>query len=151
MYTTLRERSECNKNVAGAVGTGTGGSHFNGSLTWAYNSEECPPSGRHHASFQFQRRTGPASWMTSDRWHSHHIWWRPWSDSSSTSSDPRYSTLRTAFSSPTRQRSVRRMPSSTFYIEPTRIWTREAAQSGPSSWTFRVPLIPSIPFYSRKN
>ena len=37
------------------------GSHFNGSLTWACNSEECPPSRRHHALFQFQRRTSPAS------------------------------------------------------------------------------------------
>ena len=47
-------------------------------------------------------------------------------------------TLRTDYSLPTAQRSVWRIPSSTSNTEPTRIWTREAAQSGSSSWTSRV-------------
>ena len=70
---------------------------------------------------------------------------------SSTSSGPRHSTLRTACSLPTEQRLVWRMPSSTSYTETTCIWTRETAQSGSSSWTFRVPSTQSSLFYSGKN
>ena len=47
--------------------------------------------------------------------------------------------------------SVWKMPSSTFYTELTRIWTREVARSGSSSWTIGVPSILSSPFYCRKN